>query len=89
MEICVFLNDRAPNESFLVNSADYDLRRPIHLAASEGRLKFVQMLHEYGAELSSLDRWGCTPLSEARRYGRVSVEEYFVNNGAIVGTGER
>ncbi|CAM6101985.1 unnamed protein product [Calypogeia fissa] len=40
-----------------VDSADYDGRTALHLAASEGNLGVVQLLLERNAKLDALDRW--------------------------------
>ncbi|KAL3926549.1 MAG: hypothetical protein SGPRY_003248 [Prymnesium sp.] len=50
-----------------VNSADYDLRTPLHLAASTGNKQFVQILLTNGARINALDRWGGTPLRDSVR----------------------
>eukprot|EP00850_Spirogloea_muscicola_P007330 SM000037S13465 [mRNA] locus=s37:43200:49998:+ [translate_table: standard] len=49
------------------NSADYDLRTPLHVAAAEGYVVFVRLLLDAGASLLARDRWGNLPLDEAIR----------------------
>ncbi|KAI3463566.1 hypothetical protein Pfo_020229 [Paulownia fortunei] len=48
------------------NSKNYDLRTPLHLAASEGLYPESVLLLEAGASVFATDRWGRTPLDEAR-----------------------
>ncbi|KAA8541403.1 hypothetical protein F0562_025366 [Nyssa sinensis] len=48
------------------NSKNYDLRTPLHLAASEGLYSMAKLLLEAGASIFSKDRWGNTPLDDAR-----------------------
>ncbi|XP_010450508.1 PREDICTED: potassium channel GORK-like [Camelina sativa] len=51
------------------NTEDYDHRTPLHVAASEGLYLMAKMLVEAGASISSKDRWGNSPLDEARMCG--------------------
>ncbi|MFQ6638916.1 hypothetical protein Gotur_015786 [Gossypium turneri] len=51
------------------NSRDYDHRTPLHVAASEGLYIMAKLLIEAGASVFSKDRWGNTPLDEARMCG--------------------
>ncbi|KAF8054945.1 AKT1 [Scenedesmus sp. PABB004] len=60
-----------------VAAGDYDKRTPLHIAAAEGKLSTVKLLvEEGGAELSATDRWGATPLAEAKRVGAADVVAY-------------
>jgi len=60
-----------------VNSTDYDARSAMHLAASEGRLEVLQFLvGEAKAAVGPVDRWGNTPLDDARRQGHTECVEY-------------
>ena len=45
-----------------VNSADYDFRTALHIAASEGYLDIVKLLIDFKANVNAADRWGSTPL---------------------------
>ena len=42
-------------------------RTAIHLAASEGQLAIVKYLASKKADMSPVDRWGGTPLKDAKR----------------------
>lgn len=58
-----------------LNTADYDLRTPLHLAAAEGRTNIIQFFIEEkqarGREIdiNPHDRWGGTPLDDAYNHG--------------------
>ncbi|XP_024014683.1 potassium channel GORK isoform X2 [Eutrema salsugineum] len=51
------------------NTKDYDHRTPLHVAASEGLYLMAKMLVEAGASVVAKDRWGNSPLDEARMCG--------------------
>ncbi|CAL5442504.1 unnamed protein product [Camellia sinensis] len=48
------------------NARSYDLRTPLHIASAEGLYTIACLLLEAGASVFSKDRWGNTPLDEAR-----------------------
>ncbi|BDA49938.1 probable potassium channel AKT2 [Coccomyxa sp. Obi] len=49
---------------------DYDKRTALHIAAAEGNTAAIRLLvEEGGADVHVKDRWGNTPLDEARRVG--------------------
>lgn len=62
------------NLGFSLSSADYDGRCAAHLAAARGHLRVIKFLYKHGADITAQDRWGCTPLEEARRGGHHKVE---------------
>ncbi|XP_054786421.1 potassium channel SKOR-like [Prosopis cineraria] len=55
------------------NARNYDQRTPLHIAASEGLCKMAELLLEAGASVLSKDRWGNTPLDEARMGGNKNI----------------
>lgn len=50
------------------NTADYDNRTPLHLAATEGHNEVVVLLLANKADPNIRDRWGQLPLQNARRH---------------------
>ncbi|CAK7324876.1 unnamed protein product [Dovyalis caffra] len=48
------------------NAKNFDHRTPLHIAASEGLLSIASLLLEAGASVFPKDRWGNSPLDEAR-----------------------
>jgi glutaminase len=59
-----------------INAGDYDLRTALHLASAEGSLEVVKYLVSHGHPLFVRDRWGATPLDEAKREKRSSVYNF-------------
>ncbi|KAJ1410557.1 RmlC-like jelly roll fold [Sesbania bispinosa] len=51
------------------NLKDYDYRTPLHVAAAEGLHFMTKLLLDAGASVFTKDRWGNTPLDEARMCG--------------------
>ena len=56
-----------------LNSADYDGRTPLHLAAAEGQEEAVRYLLARGVDTQPEDRWGNTPSDDARRHQRKAI----------------
>ncbi len=52
---------------------DYDGRTAIHLAASEGQEEVVRYLIAKGVNINPRDRWGGTPLADAKRGNHTKV----------------
>ena len=50
-----------------LNSADYDGRTALHLAASEGQQEVVDYLIQRNVKGDLKDRWGGTPIKDAKR----------------------
>jgi len=50
-----------------LNQGDYDRRTALHLAVGEGHLEIVRMLCKAGADVNVQDRWGNSPLDDARK----------------------
>ncbi|XVE73870.1 hypothetical protein DITRI_Ditri11bG0153100 [Diplodiscus trichospermus] len=65
------------------NGADYDRRTALHLAACEGWTEVVVLLLEKGADVNFLDRWGRTPLSDARSFGHHEICKILEARGGI------
>jgi len=50
-----------------LEEGDYDKRTPLHLASSSGHLEIVKFLIKCGVSKSPRDRWGSTPLNDAKK----------------------
>jgi len=56
-----------------LDGSDYDGRTALHLAASEGQAHIVEYLIAKGVNLNPIDRWGGSPLSDAKRNNHEAV----------------
>jgi glutaminase len=63
-------------------AADYDGRTGLHLAASEGHLEAVKFLVAKGVEVNPKDRFGGTPLIDAKRGNFKKVIDFLKKNHA-------
>lgn len=71
------------NQGIDLNRGDYDQRTPVHLASAGGYLKVVKFLVETAsANHSPKDRWGATPLNDAKNEELI---QYFESIGAQKG----
>ena len=52
------------------DAVDYDGRTALHLAASEGHEAIISYLLSKSINLAPVDRWGGTPLSDAKKNGK-------------------
>lgn len=50
-----------------LSQADYDGRTALHLAAAENQIGTVKYLISRGVQLDAVDRWGGTPLDDAKK----------------------
>ena len=64
-----------------LESADYDHRTAMHLAAAEGRVEVVRTFIAHGVEVNPRDRWNNTPLDDALRHGQEEVAHLLQTNG--------
>ncbi|BBG97543.1 Integrin-linked protein kinase family [Prunus dulcis] len=65
------------------NLADYDKRTALHLASCEGCTEIVDLLLHKGADVNSTDRWGRTPLSDARSFSHEAICKILEARGGI------
>lgn len=63
-----------------LNEGDYDLRTPLHLAACSGSFNIVKFLVQKRVEINPRDRWGATPLNDAKTE---EIRDFLVENGAL------
>lgn len=66
-----------------MDCADYDLRTPLHLAAAENQTEVVRFFIDQGVDLKPRDRWGATPLDDARREGHEGVANLLEERGSL------
>jgi len=65
-----------------LNTGDYDNRTPLHIASASGQLDIVKFLLKKGVNPNPKDRWGATPLDDAKSE---DIAEVLQNNGAVKG----
>jgi urea transporter len=66
-----------------VNSTDYDLRSPLHLAACSGNTKLCRMLiANFRAYVNPVDEFGGTPLYDAFCHGHFHLIPFLYSRGA-------
>ena len=56
------------------DTADYDGRTPLHLATCEGQEEVVRHLIQRNVHLNPKDRWGNTPLDDARKFKKAPIK---------------
>jgi len=64
---------RLYSKGYPLDQGDYDLRTPVHIAAACGNLHIVQFMIQVGCKLDSVDRFGRTPLDDAKQNGFTEV----------------
>jgi ankyrin repeat protein/CRP-like cAMP-binding protein len=65
-----------------LNAADYDMRTAMHIAASEGCTRIVELLLSFGADANPIDRFGNTPLQDCLRHGHETTATFLRSLGA-------
>lgn len=68
-----------------INEGDNDRRTALHAAAGNGHSKVIKLLCESGANVNVTDRWGGSPLDDAKFYGHKECEELLLKYGAKYG----
>ncbi len=72
-----------------VNSTDYDLRSPLHLAACDGNRKLCRMLiKNFRANVNLVDDFGGTPLYDAFCHGHFHLIPFLYAQGARMPVGK-
>jgi glutaminase len=63
--------------------ADYDGRSPLHLACADNQADTVRFLLDHGVATSPKDRWGVTPLADARKHKRKEIVSLFAKQAQV------
>ena len=71
-----------------VNGADYDLRRPLHIASCAGQVQVAGFLLGQNANIDAMDRWGNTALAEAIKHKQTSMVEFLVDEKGAKSVGD-
>ena len=64
------------------NAGDYDNRTAMHLAASGKHINAIRVLLENDANVNAIDRWGSSPLDDAKLVNATDVIQLLTENGA-------
>ncbi len=67
-----------------LNAADYDGRTGLHLAASEGNYDIVVFLVKKNVNINPKDRYGGTPLADAKRGNHKKIVEFLEKCGGNI-----
>jgi len=59
-----------------INYRDYDDRTALHLAANHGHMHVVKYLVNHGSRLDAKDRFGNTPIDDAKESGHEDIAEF-------------
>lgn len=62
-----------------INKGDYDNRTALHLAAAEGHEEVVKYLIRKGADINAKDRWGRTPIDDAKLNNNKAIVDLLKN----------
>jgi len=68
-------NCKLQSEGIDINVPNWDKRTALHVAAADGNLPIVQSLLELQADANVRDKWGSTPLDDARQFEHDEVIE--------------
>lgn len=64
-------------------ASSYDARmKPVHWAASDGKLLSIKFFFDHRFDINAQDANGCTPVIIASQYNRISTVIYLIKNGA-------
>jgi ankyrin repeat protein len=77
---------RLASENVDLNHGDYDARTPLHLASFGGHIEAVIFLLEQGCDINPVDRWGSTPLNDAKT---PEISDILRHNGAKAGVQQK
>jgi len=72
-----------------LDASDYDGRTALHLASAEGHFRVVQfLLEKCNVPVDAKDRWGCSPIDDARLGGHEEIsnllQKHYIERGLSI-----
>ncbi|MEL3905872.1 MAG: ankyrin repeat domain-containing protein [Treponema sp.] len=73
---------KSPEPAALLNEKNSAGKTPLHIAAQQGDIPFLNLFLTYGADINADDREGKTPLTNAVLHGKNSTVLFLLQHGA-------
>ena len=72
-----------------INARSNTDRTPLYIAALDGSIEIVKMLHQNGADVNAKNNDAWSPLHRFSHFGNLEVVKYLVQNGAMLNSKDK